>query len=148
MFVCSPSLTRQRAAQQQLSSEPMTYQEKEALFSNINNLADDKFPYIVNIIQFFEQLKDVNPDAFEIDIETLKPVTLRELEAFVEVCSQETFYMEHQTKQYWEQQAKLERALRRQKILAYIAQIEGWTAAKEAFLNKLVVMDSTNSFDA
>ncbi|KAL3084189.1 hypothetical protein niasHT_039315 [Heterodera trifolii] len=56
--------------------------------------------------------------------------------------------MEHQTKQYWEQQnAKLERELRRQKIEANLAQIEAWTATKEAFLDGLVAGDSTESVE-
>lgn len=56
--------------------------------------------------------------------------------------------MEHQTKQYWEQHnAKLERELRRQKIEANLAQIEAWTATKEAFLDGLVAGDSTESVE-
>lgn len=47
----------------------------------------DKLGRIVNIIQMQEPLlKDANPDEIEIDFETLKPSTLRELEAYVMTC--------------------------------------------------------------
>uniref|UniRef100_A0A914GTV5 Uncharacterized protein n=1 Tax=Globodera rostochiensis TaxID=31243 RepID=A0A914GTV5_GLORO len=70
------------------SSEPMTYDEKRQLSQNINNLPGDKLTSVVNIIKAREQIKDLNPDEIEIDFETLKPVTLRELEAYVKACSQ------------------------------------------------------------
>ena len=42
---------------------------------------------MVHIIQSREPaLKDSNPDEIEIDFETLKPSTLRELEAYVMSC--------------------------------------------------------------
>lgn len=42
---------------------------------------------MVQIIQSREpSLKDSNPDEIEIDFETLKPATLRELEAYVASC--------------------------------------------------------------
>jgi Bromodomain extra-terminal - transcription regulation len=42
---------------------------------------------VVHIIQSREpSLKDSNPDEIEIDFETLKPSTLRELEAYVMSC--------------------------------------------------------------
>lgn len=47
----------------------------------------DKLGRVVNIIQQREpSLKDSNPDEIEIDFETLKPSTLRELEAYVMSC--------------------------------------------------------------
>jgi len=47
----------------------------------------DKLGRIVLIIQAREPaLKDSNPDEIEIDFETLKPSTLRELEAYVLSC--------------------------------------------------------------
>lgn len=49
--------------------------------------AGDKLGRIVLIIQAREPaLKDSNPDEIEIDFETLKPSTLRELEAYVMSC--------------------------------------------------------------
>ncbi len=42
---------------------------------------------MVNIIQSREpSLRETNPDEIEIDFETLKPSTLRELEKYVESC--------------------------------------------------------------
>lgn len=47
----------------------------------------DKLGRVVHIIQSREpSLKDSNPDEIEIDFETLKPSTLRELEAYVMSC--------------------------------------------------------------
>jgi len=43
--------------------------------------------HVVTIIQSREpSLKDSSPDEIEIDFETLKPSTLRELEAYVALC--------------------------------------------------------------
>ncbi|VDN29901.1 unnamed protein product [Gongylonema pulchrum] len=41
---------------------------------------------VVSIIESREQLPGFNPEEIEIDFETLKPTTLRELEAFVAAC--------------------------------------------------------------
>ena len=50
-------------------------------------LTGDKLGRVVHIIQSREpSLKDSNPDEIEIDFETLKPSTLRELEAYVMAC--------------------------------------------------------------
>lgn len=47
----------------------------------------DKLGRVVHIIQSREpSLRDSNPDEIEIDFETLKPSTLRELEAYVASC--------------------------------------------------------------
>ena len=47
----------------------------------------DKLGKVVNIIQNREiSLRDSNPDEIEIDFETLKPSTLRELESYVSSC--------------------------------------------------------------
>jgi len=47
----------------------------------------DKLGRVVHIIQSREpSLKDSNPDEIEIDFETLKPSTLRELESYVMSC--------------------------------------------------------------
>ncbi len=40
----------------------------------------------MHIIESRESLKDFNPEEIEIDFETLKPTTLRELEAYVAAC--------------------------------------------------------------
>ena len=50
-------------------------------------IAGDKLGRVVHIIQSREpSLRDSNPDEIEIDFETLKPSTLRELEAYVMFC--------------------------------------------------------------
>lgn len=49
--------------------------------------AGDKLGRVVHIIQNREpSLRDSNPDEIEIDFETLKPSTLRELESYVATC--------------------------------------------------------------
>merc|ERR1719341_835799 len=58
--------------------------EKRQLSLDINKLPGDKLGKVVQIIQHREpSLRDSNPDEIEIDFETLKPSTLRALEAFV-----------------------------------------------------------------
>lgn len=50
-------------------------------------ITGDKLGRVVHIIQSREpSLRDSNPDEIEIDFETLKPSTLRELEAYVMYC--------------------------------------------------------------
>jgi len=44
---------------------------------------------VVNIIEAREKITDFNPEEIEIDFETLKPVTLRDLEAYVKMCQQQ-----------------------------------------------------------
>merc|ERR1719189_2084852 len=68
----------------ELKSTPMTYDEKRQLSLDINKFPGDKLGKVVQIIQHREpSLRDSNPDEIEIDFETLKPSTLRALEAFV-----------------------------------------------------------------
>ncbi|PWA17743.1 hypothetical protein CCH79_00008154 [Gambusia affinis] len=67
--------------------KPMTYEEKRQLSLDINKLPGDKLGRVVHIIQSREpSLKNSNPDEIEIDFETLKPSTLRELERYVSSC--------------------------------------------------------------
>ncbi|VDD86960.1 unnamed protein product [Enterobius vermicularis] len=68
------------------SAEPMSYDEKRQLSLDINKLPGDKLSSVVSIIESREALRDFNPEEIEIDFETLKPTTLRELEAFVASC--------------------------------------------------------------
>ncbi|XP_060069742.1 bromodomain-containing protein 3-like [Ylistrum balloti] len=69
------------------NAKPMTYDEKRQLSLDINKLPGDKLGRVVYIIQSREpSLRDSNPDEIEIDFETLKPSTLRELEAYVMSC--------------------------------------------------------------
>ena len=69
--------------------KPMSYEEKRQLSLDINKLPGDKLGRVVHIIQSREpSLKNSNPDEIEIDFETLKPSTLRELERYVKSCLQ------------------------------------------------------------
>lgn len=62
----------------------MSYDEKRQLSLDINRLPGDKLGKVVHIIQSREpSLRDASPDEIEIDFETLKPSTLRELEKYV-----------------------------------------------------------------
>ncbi|CAD5229514.1 unnamed protein product [Bursaphelenchus okinawaensis] len=73
------------------ASEPMTYEEKRRLSSNINDIPSDKLSRVLQIIAKRERLdEDINPEEVEIDFETLKPKTLRELESFVSQINQKT----------------------------------------------------------
>ena len=64
--------------------KPMSYDEKRQLSLDINKLPGDKLGKVVHIIQSREpSLKDTSPDEIEIDFETLKPSTLRELDKYV-----------------------------------------------------------------
>ncbi|XP_054158043.1 bromodomain-containing protein 2-like isoform X1 [Oppia nitens] len=69
------------------NAKPMSYDEKRQLSLDINKLPGDKLGKVVHIIQSREpSLRDSNPDEIEIDFETLKPSTLRELESYVATC--------------------------------------------------------------
>ncbi|XP_045563952.1 bromodomain-containing protein 3 isoform X5 [Salmo salar] len=71
------------------TSLPMSYDEKRQLSLDINRLPGEKLGRVVHIIQSREpSLRDSNPDEIEIDFETLKPSTLRELERYVKSCLQ------------------------------------------------------------
>ncbi|XP_041759105.1 bromodomain-containing protein 2 isoform X7 [Coregonus clupeaformis] len=66
---------------------PMSYDEKRQLSLDINKLPGEKLGRVVHIIQAREpSLRDTNPEEIEIDFETLKPSTLRELERYVMTC--------------------------------------------------------------
>ena len=73
-----------RPAAIELSQVAMTYDEKRQLSQDINKLPGERLGKVVQIIQAREpSLRDSNPDEIEIDFETLKPSTLRELELYV-----------------------------------------------------------------
>ncbi|KFP28665.1 Bromodomain testis-specific protein [Colius striatus] len=68
-------------------AKPMNYDEKRQLSLDINKLPGDKLGKVVHIIQSREpSLRNSNPDEIEIDFETLKASTLRELEKYVATC--------------------------------------------------------------
>ena len=65
----------------------MSYDEKRQLSLDINKLPGEKLGRVVHIIQAREpSLRDSIPEEIEIDFETLKPSTLRELERYVLSC--------------------------------------------------------------
>ncbi|XP_036901425.1 bromodomain testis-specific protein [Sturnira hondurensis] len=67
--------------------KPMSYDEKRRLSLDINKLPEDKLGKLVYIIQSREpSTRNSNPDEIEIDFETLKTTTLRELEKYVTAC--------------------------------------------------------------
>ncbi|NXE20756.1 BRDT protein, partial [Ardeotis kori] len=68
-------------------AKPMNYDEKRQLSLDINKLPGDKLGKVVHIIQSREpSLRNSNPDEIEIDFETLKASTLRELKKYVATC--------------------------------------------------------------
>ncbi|XP_030053118.1 bromodomain-containing protein 2 isoform X4 [Microcaecilia unicolor] len=74
-------------SEEEEDSKPMTYDEKRQLSLDINKLPGEKLGRVVHIIQSREpSLRDSNPEEIEIDFETLKPSTLRELEHYVMSC--------------------------------------------------------------
>ncbi|XP_025904050.1 bromodomain-containing protein 2 [Nothoprocta perdicaria] len=74
-------------SEEEEESKPMTYDEKRQLSLDINKLPGEKLGRVVHIIQAREpSLRDSNPEEIEIDFETLKPSTLRELERYVLSC--------------------------------------------------------------
>ncbi|XP_066480660.1 bromodomain testis-specific protein [Tiliqua scincoides] len=69
------------------NAKPMNYDEKRQLSLDINKLPGEKLGRVVYIIQSREpSLRHSNPDEIEIDFETLKASTLRELEKYVMAC--------------------------------------------------------------
>ncbi|XP_041049246.1 bromodomain-containing protein 3-like isoform X2 [Carcharodon carcharias] len=76
-------------SEEEEAAQPMSYDEKRQLSLDINKLPGEKLGRVVHIIQSREpSLRDSNPDEIEIDFETLKPTTLRELERYVKSCLQ------------------------------------------------------------
>uniref|UniRef100_UPI00358FD8F1 bromodomain-containing protein 3-like n=1 Tax=Myxine glutinosa TaxID=7769 RepID=UPI00358FD8F1 len=69
------------------NAQPMTYDEKRQLSLDINKLPGEKLGRVVHIVQRSQpSLRNSNPDETEVDFQTLKPSTLRELERYVMSC--------------------------------------------------------------
>merc|ERR1719220_2185247 len=76
-----------RSDEEEDTAKPMSYDEKRKLSLDINRLSGEKIGRAVHIIQSREpSLRETNPYEIEIDFETLKPSTLRELEKYVATC--------------------------------------------------------------
>uniref|UniRef100_A0A8C9SAI4 Bromodomain-containing protein 2 n=1 Tax=Scleropages formosus TaxID=113540 RepID=A0A8C9SAI4_SCLFO len=81
------SMMQNYDSEEEEECRPMTYDEKRQLSLDINKLPGEKLGRVVHIIQSREpSLRDSNPEEIEIDFETLKPSTLRELERYVMMC--------------------------------------------------------------
>ena len=81
------SLAPHYDSEEEEEGRPMSYDEKRQLSLDINKLPGEKLGRVVHIIQSREpSLRDSNPEEIEIDFETLKPSTLRELERYVMTC--------------------------------------------------------------
>ncbi|XP_020488660.2 bromodomain testis-specific protein isoform X2 [Labrus bergylta] len=71
----------------EVSSKPVTYQEKKQLKQDIDKLPGDKLGKLVKIIHAREScLRDSTLEEIEVDFELLKPSTLRALQKFVRAC--------------------------------------------------------------
>ncbi|KAK2113036.1 Bromodomain-containing protein 2 [Saguinus oedipus] len=82
-----PALATGYDSEEEEESRPMSYDEKQQLSLDINKLPGEKLGRVVHIIQAGEpSLHDSNPEEIDIDFETLKPSTLRELERYVLSC--------------------------------------------------------------
>lgn len=96
------------------NAKPMSYDEKRQLSLDINKLPGDKLGRVVHIIQSREpSLRDSNPDEIEIDFETLKPSTLRELENYVASCLRKKVHKKVSGKSKEEQMAEKKQELER-----------------------------------
>ncbi|XP_031728800.1 bromodomain testis-specific protein isoform X2 [Anarrhichthys ocellatus] len=73
-----------------VSSVPVTYQEKKQLKLDIDKLPGDKLGNLVNIIHAREScMQSSTLEEIEVDFEVLKPSTLRALQRFVAACLRE-----------------------------------------------------------
>jgi hypothetical protein len=89
-------------SEQEGNAKPMSFEEKKRLSININKLPLYKLRNIVHIIQSREHiLRDSIPDNMEIDTETLKPSTLREMESYVASCLNKNPRMPYYKKLPW-----------------------------------------------
>lgn len=74
-------------SENEISSKPVTYQEKKQLKSDINMLPGDKLGELLNIIKSRESyLQESNLEDVVIDFDMVKPSTLTVLQRFVAEC--------------------------------------------------------------
>uniref|UniRef100_A0A8C7ZRW7 Bromodomain-containing protein 2 n=1 Tax=Oryzias sinensis TaxID=183150 RepID=A0A8C7ZRW7_9TELE len=74
-------------SENEISSKPVTYQEKKQLKSDINKLPGDKLGELLNIIKSRESyLQESNLEDVVIDFDMVKPSTLTVLQRFVAEC--------------------------------------------------------------
>ncbi|XP_074655384.1 bromodomain-containing protein 2-like isoform X2 [Tubulanus polymorphus] len=120
------------------NAKPMTYDEKRQLSLDINKLPGDKLGRVVHIIQSREpSLRDSNPDEIEIDFETLKPSTLRELEAYVMSClKKKKFYSKRNTPGKSKQELQKEKKQELEKRLQDVTGQLGGSTKKQTSTKK------------
>ncbi|XP_004518420.1 homeotic protein female sterile isoform X2 [Ceratitis capitata] len=107
-----PSQVMNFDSEEEDTAKPMSYDEKRQLSLDINKLPGDKLGRVVHIIQNREpSLRDSNPDEIEIDFETLKPSTLRELESYVASCLRKKTHKKPSGKSKDEQMAEKKQEL-------------------------------------
>ncbi|KAL9880263.1 homeotic protein female sterile-like isoform 4-T15 [Glossina fuscipes fuscipes] len=127
-------------------AKPMSYDEKRQLSLDINKLPGDKLGRVVHIIQNREpSLRDSNPDEIEIDFETLKPSTLRELESYVASCLRKKTHKKPSGKSKDEQMAEKKQEL--EKRLQDVSGVLGTskkTAKKDESSNKVEAVQPAN----
>eukprot|EP00633_Aureoumbra_lagunensis_P001535 CAMPEP_0197287290 /NCGR_PEP_ID=MMETSP0890-20130614/3512_1 /TAXON_ID=44058 ORGANISM="Aureoumbra lagunensis, Strain CCMP1510" /NCGR_SAMPLE_ID=MMETSP0890 /ASSEMBLY_ACC=CAM_ASM_000533 /LENGTH=725 /DNA_ID=CAMNT_0042756767 /DNA_START=573 /DNA_END=2750 /DNA_ORIENTATION=- len=75
-----PSAAARKAAKMKL---PLTFEEKQQLSNDINNLPPEKLGHVVKIVQNHMDLSTAGDDEIEIDIEILNTETLRHLQNYV-----------------------------------------------------------------
>ncbi|XP_065366245.1 homeotic protein female sterile-like isoform X2 [Calliphora vicina] len=132
------------------TAKPMSYDEKRQLSLDINKLPGDKLGRVVHIIQNREpSLRDSNPDEIEIDFETLKPSTLRELESYVASClrkkTRKPYYKKPSGKSKDEQMAEKKQELekRLQDVTGQLGTSKK-TAKKDESSNKVEAVQPAN----
>ncbi|XP_011296450.2 homeotic protein female sterile isoform X2 [Musca domestica] len=128
------------------TAKPMSYDEKRQLSLDINKLPGDKLGRVVHIIQNREpSLRDSNPDEIEIDFETLKPSTLRELESYVASCLRKKTHKKPSGKSKDEQMAEKKQELekRLQDVTGQLGTNKK-TAKKDESSNKVEAVQPAN----
>uniref|UniRef100_A0A2I3FYI3 Bromodomain-containing protein 2 n=1 Tax=Nomascus leucogenys TaxID=61853 RepID=A0A2I3FYI3_NOMLE len=107
-----PALPTGYDSEEEEESRPMSYDEKRQLSLDINKLPGEKLGRVVHIIQAREpSLRDSNPEEIEIDFETLKPSTLRELERYVLSCLRKKPRKPYSTRTGFGEKRELEKRL-------------------------------------
>ncbi|XP_075158831.1 uncharacterized protein LOC142232018 isoform X2 [Haematobia irritans] len=133
------------------TAKPMSYDEKRQLSLDINKLPGDKLGRVVHIIQNREpSLRDSNPDEIEIDFETLKPSTLRELESYVASClrkkTRKPYYKKPSGKSKDEQMAEKKQELekRLQDVTGQLGTSKKTAKKDESSSNKVEAVQPAN----
>ncbi|XP_067636898.1 homeotic protein female sterile isoform X2 [Eurosta solidaginis] len=142
-----PSQVMNFDSEEEDTAKPMSYDEKRQLSLDINKLPGDKLGRVVHIIQNREpSLRDSNPDEIEIDFETLKPSTLRELESYVASCLRKKTHKKPSGKSKDEQIAEKKQELekRLQDVTGQLGTSKKTAKKDESSSNKVETVPPTN----